>query len=399
MTRGIVNRARVGATALAVALLAGTTVPAAAAAQGRPALQAAMQAIVDSGFTGVQLRVRDRRGDWTGSAGVRELGAAAKPPTGGRFRIGSTTKTFTSVVVLRLVAEGKLGLDAPVAGYLPELGFDPRLTVRMLLQHTSGLFNYTGEYYDDGTVAPGIAWSGQEWVDNRFRTYRPQELVRYSLARPPRFAPGAGWSYANTNYVVARLLIEKVTGRSYADELQRQILRPLGLRDTVVPGTSPEIPGPHAHAYYRYSDAGQEKTVDISRQNPSWISSAGEMISTTGDLATFYSALLGGRLLPAPLLAEMLKTHPTPDPTSDYGLGVFELHADANCSGNVLFTHNGSVQGYGTLVYSAPDGARTMVASITYVDTGIAPTEAYQNAVRRLLAEVFCAGRQVDEPR
>ncbi|WP_410670590.1 serine hydrolase domain-containing protein [Amycolatopsis sp. cmx-4-68] len=399
MTRGIVNRARVGVTALVVALLAGTTVQVAAAAQDRPELRAAMQAIVDSGFTGVQLRVRDRRGDWAGSAGVRELDGAAKPPTNGRFRIGSTTKTFTAAVALRLVAEGKLGLDASVAGYLPAFGFDPRITVRMLLQHTSGLFNYTGEYYDDGTVAPGIPWSGKEWVDNRFHTYRPQELVRYSLSRPPRFAPGAGWSYANTNYVVARLLIEKVAGRSYADEVQRQILRPLGLRDTVVPGTSSEIPGPHAHAYYRYSDVGQEKTVDISRQNPSWISSAGEMISTTGDLATFYSALLGGRLLPAPLLAEMLKPHPTPDPTSDYGLGVFELHADANCSGNVLFTHNGSVQGYGTLVYSTPDGARTMTASITYVDTRIAPTEAYQNAVGRLLAEVFCAGRQVDEPR
>jgi len=396
MTRGIVNRMRVyrrvGVTALAVMLLAGTTAPVAGAAQDRPELRATMQAIVDSGFTGVQLRVRDRRGDWTGSAGVRELGGAAKPPTNGRFRIGSTTKTFTAAVVLRLVAEGKLGLDAPVAGYLPGFGFDPRITVRMLLQHTSGLFNYTGEYYDDGTVVPGIPWSGKEWVDNRFHTYRPQELVRYSLSRPPRFAPGAGWSYANTNYVVARLLIEQVTGRSYADEVQRQVLRPLGLRDTVVPGTSPEIPGPHAHAYYRYSDAGQEKTVDITRQNPSWISGAGEMISTTGDLSTFFSALLGGKLLPAPLLAEMRKPHPTPDPTSDYGLGVFELHADANCSGGVLFTHNGGVQGYGTLVYSTPDGGKTMTASITYVDTGVAPAEAYQKAVQRLITEVFCAG-------
>lgn len=392
MTRGILNRVRVGVTALAVTLLAGTAVPVAAAAQDRPDLRATLQAIVDSGFTGVQLRVRDRRGDWAGSAGLRELGSAAEPPTGGRFRIGSTTKTFTAALVLRLVAEGRLGLDTPVAGYLPEFGFDPRITVRMLLQHTSGLFNHTGEYYDDGTVAPGIPWSGKEWVDNRFHTYPPQDLVRYSLARPPRFAPGAGWSYANTNYVVARLVIEKVTGRPFADELQRQILRPLGLRDTVAPGTSPEIPGPHAHAYYRYSDGGQEKTVDITRQNPSWISSAGEMLSTTRDLATFFSALLGGKLLPAPLLAEMRKPHLTPDPTSDYGLGVFELHADANCSGNVLYTHNGSVQGYGTLVYSTPDGSTTMTASITYVDTGVAPAEAYQTAVRRLIAGVFCAG-------
>ena len=262
----------------------------------------------------------------------------------------------------------------------------------MLLQHTSGLFNYTGEYYDDGTVAPGIPWSGREWVDNRFHTYRPQDLVRFSLARPARFAPGTGWSYANTNYVVARLLIEKVTGHSYADEMRRRVLGPLGLRDTVVPGTSPELPGPHAHAYYRFSDGGQEKTVDISRQNPSWISGAGEMISTTKDLGRFFSALLGGKLLPAPQLAEMLKPRATPDPTSDYGLGIFELHADANCSGKMLMTHNGSVQGYATLVYSTPDGGTTLQASVTYVDTGVAPAAEYAKAVQSLLQKVFCAG-------
>lgn len=381
---------RAGAAVSAVALLIGVTVPAAAAEPGRPELQQTIQAIVGSGFTGVQLRVHDQRGDWAGSAGVRELGEAGKPPTDGRFRIGSTTKTFTATAVLQLVAEGRIGLDTPVAAYLPEFGFDRRITVRMLLQHTSGLFNYTGEYYDDGTVVPGIPWSGKEWVDNRFHTYRPADLVRYSLARPARFAPGTGWSYANTNYVVARLLIEKVTGRSYADQVRRRILRPLGMRDTVAPGTSAELPGPHAHAYYRYQDAGQWKTIDVSRQNPSWISGAGELISTTKDLGTFYSALLGGKLLPPPLLSEMLKPHPTPDPTSDYGLGLFELHADANCSGTMLLNHNGSVQGYGTLVYSTPDGSRTLEASITYVDTGVAPAEAYQKAVQRLIEQVFC---------
>ena len=132
--------------------------PKAAAGQDRPELQKAIQAFVDSGFAGVQLRVHDERGEWVGSAGVRKLGETAKPPTNGQFRIGSNTKTFTATVVLQLVAEGKIGLDAPVADYLPEFGLDRRITVRMLLQHTSGVFNYTGEYYDDGTVVPGIPW-------------------------------------------------------------------------------------------------------------------------------------------------------------------------------------------------------------------------------------------------
>ena len=279
----------------------------------------------------------------SGSAapGCAKLGETAKPPTNGHVRIGSNTKTFTATLVLQLVAEGKIGLDAPVADYLPEFGLDRRITVRMLLQHTSGVFNFTGEYYDDGTFAPGIpaTIAGQEWVDNRFKTYRPEELVRLALSKPARFEPGTDWSYSNTNYVLARLLIEKVTGRSFAEEMQRLILGPLGLSDTVVPDTSPEIPEPHAHAYYRYEDAGQQKTVDVTRQNPSWISTGGDMISTTQDLHTFISALMGGKLLPAPLLAEMRKPHPK----IGYGLGVFVQDAGAN--GGTVIHHNGGIGG------------------------------------------------------
>jgi D-alanyl-D-alanine carboxypeptidase len=145
---------------------------------------------------------------------------------------------------------------------------DPRITVRMLLQHTSGVFNYVGEYYTDGTVVPGIPWAGQEWVNNRFHSYQPEELVRYALAKPRQFEPGTGWRYSNTNYTLALLIIEKVTGHSYAAEVQRRIVRPLGLSGTVAPGTSVAIPGPHAHAYYRYEDDDGEKTIDITRQNP-----------------------------------------------------------------------------------------------------------------------------------
>ncbi|WP_279579214.1 serine hydrolase domain-containing protein [Fodinicola feengrottensis] len=383
---------------LAVTLLASVATPGMATArtltgQDRPELQQAIQAVADSGIAGVQLRVHDKKGDWVGSAGVRTLGESAKPPTDGRFRIGSTTKPFTATVVLQLVGEGKIGLDTPVATYLPDFGFDRRITVRMVLQHTSGLFNFTGEYNADGTVVPGIPWSGKEWVDNRFHTYQPQQLVRLALSQPLRFAPGTNWSYSNTNYVVARLLIEKVTGRSYADQVQRRILRPLGLRDTVVPGTSPEIPGPHADSYYRYQDGDQWKTVDVTRQNPSWISSAGEIISTTKDINTFISALLGGKLLAPALLAEMLKPHATTDPTSDYGLGLFELRADANCSGTVLINHpGGGVQGSATAMYSTLDGSTTMEASLTYVDSVTPPGAALQQAQQNLIKLVFCGG-------
>jgi D-alanyl-D-alanine carboxypeptidase len=159
----------------------------------------------------------------------------------------------------------------------------------------------------------------------------------------------------------------------------------------VVPGTSPEIPGPHAHSYYSYEDAGQSKTVDVTRQNPSWISSAGEMISTTQDLHTFFSALLGGKLLPGRLLAEMRK----PEPKSGefhYGLGLMGLDTGPDCSGMVPY-HNGGVQGFGTLMYSTPDGSMTLEASATYVDDAAqSKAGAFQKAVQKLITVVFCGG-------
>lgn len=389
---------RVGVTALAVTVLAGVAAPGIAYGaepkdgRDRPELEAAIQDFVDAGFAGIQLRVHDQQGEWVGSAGVRKLGEPAKPPTNGRFWVGSVTKTFTATVVLQLVAEGKIGLDASVAGYLPQLGLDRRITPRMLLQHTSGLFNYTGDFDADGTFVPGIPAAGKDWVDNRFATYQPEQLVRLALSKPPRFAPGTDWRYANTNYTVAQLLIEKVTGRSYSAEMQRRILRPLGLRGTVVPGNRSQLPGPHAHGYYRYQDAGEWKTVDVARQNLSLLAGAGDMISTTEDLHTFFSALNGGKLLPAALLAEMRKPHPKSG-DFHYGLGVFVQDLGPNCGGTV-FHHNGSPPGgYGALMYSSPDGSRTLTASVTTGDAAIDVVTDFPKALKKLLEDVLCDGQ------
>ncbi|MFI7130134.1 serine hydrolase domain-containing protein [Nonomuraea sp. NPDC050153] len=398
--RGKVFR-RVAVTALAAALLAGAAapgvaaadssvvVPMAAAGQDRPELQKAVQAFIDAGFAGMQVRVHDQRSEWVGSAGVRKLGEAAEPPTNGRFWAGSVTKTFTATLVLQLVAEGKITLDAPVAGYLPELGLDRRITVRMLLQHTSGLFNYTGELRPDGTWVPGIPATGDEWLNNRFRSYRPEELVRLALSKPANFAPGTDQSYANTNYTLALLLIEKVTGRTYAQQMRQRILRPLGLKGTVVPGDRTELPGPHAHGYYRYEEDGQEKVVDIARQNLSLLAGAGDMISTTQDLHTFISALNGGKLLPAPLLAEMRK----PYGKYDYGFGLWVQDLGPGCG--TVYQHNGSPpHGYGALMYSSPDGSKTLTASVTWVDEATrGPAKDFQKLVDSLVKQVFCDGQ------
>ncbi|MEU8762388.1 serine hydrolase domain-containing protein [Streptomyces sp. NPDC048659] len=351
--------------------------------QDRPELRKAVEEVAGAGFVGIQLRVNDERGEWVGGAGARELGRGGETLTDGHFRIGSSTKSFVATMVLMLVAEGKLGLDAPAGDCLPELGLDRRITVRMLLQHTSGIFNHTGELYEDGTIVPGVPWRGKEWVDNRFKTYLPEELVQLSLSKPARFEPGTGWSYANTNYVLARLLLEKVTGHPFAEELRRRILGPLGMTGTVAPGASPEIPEPHNHGYYRYEDAGRERTVDVTRQNPSWVGAGGDMISTTRDLHTYFSALMGGRLLPAGLLTEMR----TPEASVGYGLGVFAQET----RGGTVFHHNGATMGSAALMYSTPDGSRTLTAGLTWVDDAdLSIAGAFQDAQQRFVEAVFC---------
>lgn len=352
----------------------------------RPDVAAAMQAFVDAGFSGVQVRVHDEKGEWVGSAGARKLGSSAKPSTDGSFWVGSVTKTVTATVVLQLVAEGKVKLDAPVAGYLPRLGLDRRITTRMLLQHTSGLFAYTGEYYDDGTIVPGIPVVGQEWVDNRFHHYTPEGLVRFALSNPARFAPGTDQNYSNTNYTVALLLIEKVTGHSYADEVRRRIIRPLKLTGTVVPGNRTQLPGPYAHGYYRYTDNGQTKVVDVSRMNLSMLAGAGDLASNTKDMQIFISALMSGKLIPAPLLAQMRDPHGK----LGYGLGLFVQDLGPTCGGTV-YQHNGSAPaGYAAIMYSSPDGTKTLTASVTTGDKDINLATEFPKALTNLVNATFC---------
>ncbi|MFI5784008.1 serine hydrolase domain-containing protein [Nocardia sp. NPDC051570] len=340
----------------------GTDVAAAPVGADRVVLQQEMNDMVAAGAVGVQLRVHDEHGEWTGSAGVAELGGSQGVPVDGRFRVGSITKTFVATVLLQLVGEGRVGLDDPVNRYLPQFGVDPRITIRMLLQHTSGLFNYTGEQDPDGTVEPGMfPSSGKEAVDAFHRDYQPDELVRFALSKSARFAPGTQWSYSNTNYILAGLLIEKITGTPYALQVYGRIVVPLGLWGTTVPGHSTAILGPHAHGYTAYADAGAVKAVDITDLNPSAAYAAGEIVSTTQDLDTFISALFGGRLLSPALLAEM-RTWRAVTSTTGYGLALAHAVASPNCE---YEGHDGGIPGYLSEMYSTADGSRRVEMSVT----------------------------------
>jgi CubicO group peptidase (beta-lactamase class C family) len=150
----------------------------------------------------------------------------------------------------------------------------------------------------------------------RFRDWSPQALVALVAGRPPSFPPGTAWSYSNTGYILLGLLVETAGGATLAQELQRRIVEPLGLRHTYLPGNARELPGPRSHGYSLRVGPGGEvldgPLLDFTVQNPSWAWAAGALVSDLEDLVGFFRALLGGRLLPPGLLAEMRTTVPVP---------------------------------------------------------------------------------------
>ncbi|MFF9203636.1 serine hydrolase domain-containing protein [Streptomyces sp. NPDC014986] len=267
-----------------------------------------------------------------------------------RFRAGSVTKTFTAVVLLQLAAEGRVDLDSPANRYLPEPLPDDRITVRHLLGHRSGLYDYTNDMFHD--TVPGF-----EAVRNKVFSY--QELIGLSTARPLNNAPGAAYSYSNTNFVVLGQLIEHITGTPVATHYRQRIFEPLWLRNTsyVHPGTT--LSGSYARGYLRPDDTGLP-LVDSTEQTLSWAQSAGAVVSNAADLNRFFSALLSGRLLPDRQLREMTTMVPvTADGKQSYGLG---LRSRQLSCGTTVHGHTGTVQGYYTYAFTTSDGTRSMTS-------------------------------------
>ncbi|WP_440582036.1 serine hydrolase domain-containing protein [Streptomyces flavofungini] len=354
---------------LAVVLVAAAAGPVTAAASSTTAppapgpLQREVDDIHGTGPVGVLAEVRSsdpRRhtGDARrqARAGTAEPGSGRPVPWGGKFRIGSATKTFTATVVLQLVAEGRMSLDDTVERWLPGVVrgaglHGDRITVRQLLQHTSGIPEVEGDI-------PALN-SAEGYRAERWRTYSPEELVALALRHSRGAASKGTWAYSNTNYILAGMIIKKVTGRSWAREVNARIIRPLRLRDTSTPGSFPFITGPHAHGYRAF---GTGTAIDVTAFNPSAVDASGSVISTARDLSRFYTALLGGRLLDSARLAEMKRTVPAPELGGDYGLGLGKLPLP--CGGS-YFAHVGGVSGYRTWVGVTPDGSRTAVVLVT----------------------------------
>jgi D-alanyl-D-alanine carboxypeptidase len=290
-------------------------------------------------------------------------------------RIGSNTKTFTAVVVLQLVGEGRIDLDATVERYLPGVvrgkGNDgDRITVRQLLQQTSGLPDYDDVLFTEP----------QDLVDLSHSYYDPRRLVDAALTQGPRFSPGAKWEYSNTNYILAGLIVERVTERPIGEEITRRIIEPLRLRHTYWPGTGDQrLTGRHPHGYVAI--APDAPWVDVTRMDPSLGWAAGQLISTPGELRTFFEQLIAGRLLEPAQQAEMMTTVAAPDfePTGGWAYGLGIARHTLPCGGHA-WGHGGDIQGFETRNLVTEDG-RSAVVAVTALPTSLEMTTHVSDTV------------------
>ncbi|MFI5572342.1 serine hydrolase domain-containing protein [Streptomyces sp. NPDC051740] len=329
------------------------------AAHARPAEDdhtatlAALKAFQADAGPGAAIHAGGAGESWTLSAGTGTFNSDRPIRSDEHFRIGSQTKTFTAAVVLQLVDEGKISLDAAIADYLPGVvtgnGYDgTRITVRQLLQHTSGLAAYVPQVVVDKPVS------------NPDGTYDLAELVRKGLSYAPVSAPGTGFTYSNTNYLVLGMLVEKVTGQPVHETVTSRVIEPLGLSRTVFPAPGDRaLPAPAVNGYHGVRAGSFYFWTPVLTYDPSLFSSAGAMISTLEDLTAFYQALLAGRVVSAAGLAEMQKVREA-GPGVSFGLGIGRK--ELSC-GIVAWGHSGGVPGYMSQTMVAENGRHASVVT------------------------------------
>ena len=345
------------------------------------ALQNDLDALVAAGAPGAILLIRNGNHTTRLTAGLADVTRKRPMRAADHFRIASVTKSYTASVVLQLVAAGKLGLSDSIERRLPRIVPNGKaITIRQLLNHTSGLYDFES---DPRYLKPYLG--GNLGYDRPAR-----QLVRIAVSHKPLFAPGTRHSYSNTNYVVAGLIVEAVTGRSFGAELRKRIFRPLHLDQTTYP-TTPRMPRPYAHGY---TVLGKQAGFDITHISPSLFPASGAIISSVGDIADFYRAFLSDRLLPPELLKAMKTMVPTGSLDSGtgatgangYGLGLMRWPTACGAA----WGHDGGVPGYWTRSYSTDNGRRQAVLMINHDPETLAiPARGF---FQRLIARAYCSG-------
>ena len=346
------------------------------AAQKRD-LKATIQELVDVGYPGALAAKADKDGNAVGAtAGKGNLATGEAPPLDGEVRIASNTKTFVAVLIMKMVEEGKVKLDEPIETYLPGLikgqGVDgKKITVRQLLQHTSGLPDF-----GDGQL---------DYFAIRNDYVSPRDVLDGVLSRPAQFAPGAKFQYNNANYVALGLLAERVAKRPIAEQIETKIVKPLGLKHTYMPAPGEKtIRGKHPHGYHT-RDGKPGKLEDITEADPSWEWAAGSMISTPSELNKFMQSVFDGSLLSQASISEMKKSVPAPEMGGEYGLGL--IGYKSSCG--VVWGHSGNNPGFHSLSAVRSDGTAativvTSMPSVNAKEVEMIKAGKYEQAVSAL---------------
>lgn len=331
------------------------------------ALRESIAGLPAADATAAIVRVGGRKGSWRAVRGVADLATKRKAAAGARFRAGSVTKMFTTAVVLQLVAERRLSLDDTVQDRLPGLlpASYPEVRVGQLLDHTSGL------------PAPAVPGTLEYAYRTRFKKWTPEEYVALAVRNPIEFTPGTAQHYLNTNTFVAGLLIERVTGRSYEREVTTRVLRPVGMKDSYLPGASVRVRGPHHEGYQSvpegFDDAvpyGDGYVVNMTETSVTSTWASGDLISTAADLEKFVRALFSGKVVPPAQLEPMFTV---PDVTmfgacdqpAVYTSGMTRLVLPG---GLVAYGKTGARYGYSAGVGATRDLERTLVYSVNSTD-------------------------------
>ncbi|WP_442812106.1 serine hydrolase domain-containing protein [Streptomyces sp. NBC_00243] len=326
-------------------------------------LKSALDDVHRAGMPGVYAEVRDAGQVWRGASGVADISTGRPIKADMRQRVGSITKTFTAAAVLQQVEKGRIQLDAPIGGYLPRLVTGERgkkITVRMLLNHTSGIAEYLPYAFPSFKEWPSLPdLSPKSLDDNRFRQFRPAELIKMGLTAPAVGEPGGTPGvYSNTNYLLLGQLLEQVTGMTAENYITRNVIEPAGLQHTEFP-SGPRINGPHSRMYEALFGL-IDPPRDYSVYNMSWAMTGAGLVSTTEDLNRFYDRLLGGEIVSRSSLAQMQHTVPVislEGQQIDYGLGLQKVTIPG-CG--TFWGHDGTVWGALTMSWTRADGKRQM---------------------------------------
>ena len=335
-------------------------------------LQPELDALTAAGVPGAVLIVDDPQAEPIAVvSGVADTGSGRPIGAGDRFRVGSLTKPYVAAVVLQLAEEGTVSLDDSIERWLPDLVPNgERITVRDLLGHRSGLYEYEE---DQRVLAP---YKGGDY-DYR---WKPEELIRIATEHPPTAEPGTKVVYSNTNYTVLGLLVEAATGRPLGIELEERVFAPLGLEATSFVETS-KLEAPYARGYL----AQGGRLLDVTAISPSHYWAAGNIVSTAGDVAVFYEALMEGDLLSEGSMEAMTAfVEETPDRSR--GLGV--AHGDTECGS--WTGHDGSVPGYDAVARNLDSGRQVVLLtnSVTMGDQVGSP--AAQKALAEVVESASC---------